>query len=265
MQKCEYCGKEYIENTADLSYMPDFWREKMKYIPSCDCLEKIKEAEIKELERKQEEENRRNRVKKYKEISVIDSKFLKSKFENADMREKHMKIAERYAKSFLEKKQKIGMLLYGGVGTGKTYASACIANYLMEHGKTVLVINLGLYFNKLKIGWEAVEKEMLKGIVDCDLLIIDDFGAEKSSEKTDEKVSWRDEKIFNLIDARYRAEKPLIISTNFKFNEDSSQCEIENVLGSRIRDRIIDMCYPVAVLGRSKRGIGENEFWKSIA
>lgn len=42
----------------------------------------------------------------------------------------------------------IGIIFYGGVGTGKTFASGCIANYLMSRGKSVLVINLGLYLLK---------------------------------------------------------------------------------------------------------------------
>ena len=75
----------------------------------------------------------------------MDSKFLKSTFEIADMSEKYMKVALRYAKSFMEKKMDIGIIFYGGVGVGKTFATACIANYLMSRGKSVFVINLGLY------------------------------------------------------------------------------------------------------------------------
>ena len=39
--KCQFCGKEYVKNTADLSYMPEFMQEKLKYIPACNCLEKL--------------------------------------------------------------------------------------------------------------------------------------------------------------------------------------------------------------------------------
>lgn len=261
--KCQYCGKEYIKNSADLSYMPEFMQEKLKYIPACNCLEKLHEQEMEALRKKQDEESRMNRVKKFMDISVVDAKFFKSTFENADMSSKHMRTAERYAKSFLTKNQNVGMLLYGGVGTGKTYATACIANYLREHGKSVFVMNLGLYFNKLKIEWEKEEKAVLENVKKCDLLIIDDFGAEMTSNT--ENVTWRDEKIFNLIDTAYRSEKPLIISTNLRYHEDLSKCEIEKNLGSRIRDRVVDMCYPIAVIGKSRRGINKETFWESIA
>ncbi len=242
--KCQYCGKEYVKNTADLSYMPEFMQEKLRYIPACNCLEKLHEQEMEALRKKQDEESRINRVKKFTDISVVDAKFFKSTFENADMSSKHMRTAERYAKSFLTKNQNVG-------------------NYLREHGKSVFVMNLGLYFNKLKIEWEKEEKAVLENVKKFDLLIIDDFCAEMTSNT--ETITWRDEKIFNLIDTAYRSEKPLIISTNLKFNQDLSKCEIEKNLGSRIRDRVVDMCYPILVAGRSRRGIDEKSFWESIA
>ena len=79
--------------------------------------------------------------------------------------------------------------------------------------------------------------------------MIDDFGGEKGLDKN--QTGWRGEKIYNLIDARYRSEKPLIISTNLNFSEDEEKCEISEKFSShgqnRIRDRIIDMCFPVQV------------------
>ena len=157
-------------------------------------------------------------------------------------------------------------MFYGGVGTGKTFATACIANYLMERGKTVLVMNLGLYFNKLT-EWGDTEKIVLKQAEDCDLLIIDDFGAEKGLDKS--QTGWRGEKIYNLIDARYRSNKPLILSTNLIFDRDEKICELTkrfSVHGqNRIRDRITDMCFPVKVAGKSKRGMTQEAFIEFIS
>lgn len=268
MEKCRYCGKEYKENSIGyLEKLPEFIREKIKYIPDCNCLEEIAKKEAEELEKKRIQECIMNKVKRYKDISVIDSKFLKSRFENADMSEKHMILAKRYADNFLVKDKPVGMLLYGDVGTGKTFATACIANYLMDKGKTVLVMNLALYLNKLKRGWEEAEKDILNQVETCDLMIIDDFGAEKGLD--DNQTGWRAEKIYNLIDSRYRAEKPLIISTNLNFDEDEKRCEITLKFSSqgknRIRDRVIDMCFPVQVTGKSKRGMTKNKFAEFMA
>ncbi|RGM94285.1 ATP-binding protein, partial [Fusobacterium mortiferum] len=100
----------------------------------------------------------------------------------------------------------------------------------------------------------------------CDLLIIDDFGMEKSLE--DKNSAWRGEKIYNLIDSRYRCEKPLIITTNLEFSKDESRCEIAKKFSmggkNRIRDRIVEMCYPVEIKGKSRREIDEKKFFRLL-
>lgn len=265
--KCQYCGKEYVKNEAEgLEYLPEFIRQHIEYIPACDCLEKKRLEELEEEKRRQEAESIRNRVKRYRDISVMDSRFLKSNFEGADMSGEYMKLALRYAKSFMKKRMDIGIIFYGGVGTGKTFASGCIANYLMSRGKSVLVINLGLYLLKITKEWGEAESELLKVVESCDLLIIDDFGMEKSLE--DKNSAWRGEKIYNLIDSRYRCEKPLIITTNLEFSKDESRCEIAKKFSmggkNRIRDRIVEMCYPVEVKGKSRREIDEKRFFKLL-
>ena len=265
--KCQYCGKEYVKNEAEgLEYLPEFIRQHIEYIPACDCLEKKRLEEMEEEKRRQEAESIRNRVKRYRDISVMDSRFLKSNFEGADMSGEYMKLALRYAKSFMKKRMDIGIIFYGGVGVGKTFATACIANYLMNRGKSVFVINLGLYLLKLTKEWEQGEMELLKIVENCDLLIIDDFGVEKSLE--DKNASWRAEKIYNLIDSRYRCGKPLIISTNLEFDEDENRCEIARRFSAkgknRIRDRIVEMCYPIKVEGKSRRKVNKQRFYELL-
>ena len=268
MTKCKYCGKEYVKNESDyLKNLSEFFRKKLEYLPTCDCLEKKKEREMEEMERKRVQERMISKVKKFKDISVMDSKFIKSTFKNADMDNQQMQLAQKYVESFMKKDKQEGMLFYGGVGTGKTFTTACIANYLMERGKTVIVINLGLYLNKLTIEWAEAEMNILEQVEKCDLLVIDDFGGEKGLDRNN--TGWRAEKIYNLIDARYRSEKPLIISTNLNFNQDENKCEISEKFSShghnRIRDRIADMCFPVKVTGESRRGMSKETFKKFIS
>lgn len=260
--KCKYCGKPYkfnenIDKMFDLSSLSIEIQEKLKYIPDCECLLIKQKQEFEKLEKQLEKERLINRVKKYKDISIIDTKLLKSTFDIANMADRHMNTCKRYADKFIQVgTAPAGMLLYGPVGTGKTFASACIANYLMQNGKTVLVMNLGLYLIKLKLDWDKAENEILTYVKDCDLLIIDDLGVENMSEFVLDKV-------FALIDTRYRAEKPLIITTNLTLRGEIS---IEKKFGVRVADRIEEMCYPVKVTGESKRKSKfKNEFLEFIA
>jgi DNA replication protein DnaC len=193
---------------------------------------------------------------------MIGPKFKNSTFEKANMEEIHMKIAKRYADNFTKNNISKGLLLYGPSGVGKTYATCCIANSLMQQQKAVLVLNLGLYIGELKVNWDQAEQALLKAVENCDLLIIDDFGAEQSLDIN--KSNWRSEKIYNLIDCCYRNEKPLILSTNLNYSKENTKCQISNSFPDRIKSRILDMCFPVSVIGKNKRGLEEFEFMELL-
>ena len=77
-----------------------------------------------------------------------------------------------------------------------------------------------------------------------DLLIIDDLGAERNTEFATEQV-------YNLIDARYRAQLPLIVTTNLTVSEMNDPDTLEK---KRIYDRILERCVPVKVDSRHIRG-----------
>lgn len=254
---CKICGKEYILN-KNLGLFIDMGvkvTDNIMFVPNCTCLKEATEREIKIKEEELEQERINNKIKKVKDISIVDEKFINSKFKNADCSDKHMKLAKRYAEVFIEKGMKEGIIFYGSSGTGKTYASACISNHLLENKKTVLAINLTSYLNKLKSDFN-IENIILKNIAECDLLILDDLGTEKVSE-------WVYEKIFLLIDTRYNTNKPIIITTNLSLS-DNEYCEIKKhfeINGkNRIKDRINEMCYPQLVAGNSKRKFDKDNF-----
>jgi DNA replication protein DnaC len=266
MKECRYCGLEYKLNVGLLEILEkvklsEERKESLKYIPSCDCLEKRDREERKFKEEKMEVSNK---VKKYRDISIIDEGFKKASFEKAERdTEKIVDMCEEYAKNFIKKGTiKKGLLLYGGCGVGKTYLAACIANYLMEHGKTVLALTLGGILRKIKSeGWDQIEIKLLEEITKCDLLILDDIGVEKMSD-------WALEKIFNLVDERYRVEKPVIITTNLNYNIKKENCEIANYFAmngkDRIRDRLNSMCIPVEMKGQSRRRITQEDIWEIL-
>ena len=58
------------------------------------------------------------------------------------------------------------------------------------------------------------------------------------------------EQIFQVIDARYRANLPMIITTNLSIDEIKKTSNLEY---SRIYDRIIERCFPIEVKGQNRR------------
>ncbi|MGL5123264.1 MAG: ATP-binding protein [Fusobacteriaceae bacterium] len=256
MKKCELCGEEYKENKNIIYFMPKNLIEKIRFIPSCECYKKKQQEEFEAQELKLEKERIENRIKKYLNISVVDNKFKEASFINADMEETAMIIAKKYAEKFTDKNIETGIIFYGNPGTGKTFASACISNFLMDKGKTVLALSLSSYLSKLKKEWGEAEADILKHVKQCDLLVLDDFGSEH-------KTDWAISKVFALIDTRYRTGKPMIITTNLDYQENNN-CEITKNFSidgkDRIKDRIKEMCFPVKLTGESKRKINKDDF-----
>ena len=252
-RRCKECNAPYMKNKLLPEEMINILGDKIRYIPSCNCHEKIMERKIENFNRKIDEERILNKGNMYKDFSVIDERFRRAVFEKADETQ-NIEICFKYSKKFINSRfVEVGLLLYGSSGTGKTFASACIGNHLMRSGKTVMALNLGLYLNKLKSEWSRAETEILDKISQCDLLIIDDFGAEKVTD-------WGLEKVFFLIDTRYRTGKPFIISTNLEYNKNESMCEIHKVFGKRIRDRISEVCCPILFKGESRRKSPADKF-----
>lgn len=111
-----------------------------------------------------------------------------------------------YAAEFSQKSS--SLLLYGHTGLGKTHLSLAIARKVVEAGHGVIYSSAQNLFNKLekeKFGRSDGNTE--ENILGCDLLIIDDLGAEFTTQFT---VS----ALYNIVNSRELEGKPTIISTN---------------------------------------------------
>lgn len=202
----------------------------------CDCEKKKLEAHA--IREQQEEKDRQRR------ICFAESNMANWTFTNDDRRNAKMSDAmQNYVKNFTDfRKEGKGLLLYGTVGTGKTYFAACIANSLIDEGYQVLMTNFARLTNKIQ-GMFDGKQEYIDSLNRYSLLIIDDLGAERKSE-------FMQEMVFNIIDARYRAGLPFIITTNLTADEIKKPQEVGY---SRIYDRILERCFPVELSGVSRR------------
>lgn len=111
-----------------------------------------------------------------------------------------------YAAEFSQKSS--SLLLYGHTGLGKTHLSLAIAGKVVEAGHGVIYSSAQNLFNKLekeKFGRSDGNTE--ENILGCNLLIIDDLGAEFTTQFT---VS----ALYNIVNSRELEGKPTIISTN---------------------------------------------------
>ena len=146
----------------------------------------------------------------------------------------------------LEYPNNIGLYIYGPVGVGKTFYASCIANEIAKvYGHTVKVTSINKIINDL---FGVTDKSgYIANLVSVDLLVIDDLGTER-------KTGYAAEQVYSVIDERYKAQKPLIITSNVDYDLLKRECDIQY---QRINDRIIDMCIPIKIEGQSMRGIDQ--------
>lgn len=202
----------------------------------CDCQKKVRDS-FEDRQRAEELERKRR-------ICFAETNMANWTFENDDG--KNAKLSEamqNYVKNFTDfRKDGKGLLLYGTVGTGKTYFAACIANSLIDEGYNVLMTNFARLTNQIQ-GMYDGKQEFIDSLNKYTLLIIDDLGAERKSD-------FMQEQVFNIIDSRYRSGLPFIITTNLTAEEIKKPQDIGY---SRIYDRILERCFPVEVAGASRR------------
>lgn len=237
LKTCEKCGGPIEKEIEILG--------KVRIVPIiCKC----KKEEIDKKRIEEENKEKQNRLERLFTNSLMDKKFRKETFSNWDDKvgDKGMKnMGIKYCKNFNEvKKQGLGFLLTGTPGNGKTYLSNCIANELLSKGFPVICVSINSLLERIRktyndYGREG-EDEILRGLSNADLLIIDDLG-------TEQKTEWSCSKIYNIIDNRYRNGLPLIVSTNKTIENLKEQYH------ERTIDRLLEICTLVENKNKSIR------------
>lgn len=202
-----------------------------------------------EAERKAAEERERERVEfekkcsKYRRMGFSDESLHEWTFANDDMSNPQLTRAmQNYVEHFAEfRKQGKGLLLYGTVGTGKTYAACEVANALIDKGYPVLVTNFARVVNILQGTFE--KQQYIDSLNNFSLLVVDDLAAESDTENA-QKIIW------SIVDARYRAGLPMIITTNLSGGELKHP---DSLSKERTYSRLLERCHPIEVKGADRR------------
>lgn len=140
--------------------------------------------------------------------------FSLEKYENSEEMSELFGYAQNYVKDFGEIKDNV--LFVGGTGLGKTHLSTAIAKELIEKGYNVIyetAQNIFFDFDNDRFRDRFSDEEPISGkYLDCDLLIIDDLGAEAVNSFT---VAC----LYNILNTRLNKSLPIIASTNLNSKE----------------------------------------------
>jgi DNA replication protein DnaC len=150
-----------------------------------------------------------------------------------------------------------GLVLSGPAGVGKTHLAAVLLKHVIATTGC-----WGLFYTTKDLLWQirqsynptiqTTELEVLRPIMTCDVLVLDDLGEERVSE-------WVAETMSLIVNTRYNANKPIICTTNYADVDDPE--EVNGLLwrvGFRIHSRLHEMCEFVELQGASYRDLPPN-------
>jgi len=151
-----------------------------------------------------------------------------------------------------------GLMFVGPAGVGKTHLAAAILTRIITRTKIsgifyktrdLLRVLRGSYDREIR----TTEAQVLNPILTCDLLVLDDLGAERTTD-------WVDDVMNSIVDTRYSMNRPMICTSNFPDLDDPE--EINGLLyrvGFRMQSRLREMCTFITLDGADYRDTDGSE------
>ncbi|MBR4123521.1 MAG: ATP-binding protein [Clostridia bacterium] len=137
-----------------------------------------------------------------------------------------LKLCREYAIGFNEKTTK-NLLFLGGTGLGKTHLTLAIVKEVIAKGYLPIYASAENLFTSIEAEkFDGEGKGVYQQVLNCDLLVIDDLGAEMTTAFTKSVL-------YNVVNTRLLSGKPTIINTNLTMKE------IEAKYTPRISSRFI--------------------------
>ena len=267
--RCKFCGKE-------LPFEGIYWKDTHKIEWSkkpmnCDCIGFQKEASRIRLEKIKAFELREKLacIKRIKNDSGLCKREFDRSFSNFiendanhDAKEKAYQYASNFTKKIMNfnkpqtPTEKFSLYIYGNVGLGKTHLASAVANYLINEEVKVVFTSISDLLQKIRQTFNSsdsdyiFESEVTEKYISCDLLIIDDFGKDKSTD-------WSVSKVFEIINKRYENYNPMIITSNYSLGNLEKRLTPSNtfdcISAQAVVDRLYEMCYEICLSGDSFR------------
>lgn len=215
------------------------YQENTPFCPVCAS----EKAAADELELRESETEKAHNYKRrwLKQRSIVtDKEMFKMTFDTFEVMDDETKLNKEKALNIARNYYKGGKgneLLTGRFGTGKTHLAMAILNQLNDHkNKRILFVSLDELMRRIKTSFgdptsPYKEDLMVNTLVEADLLVLDDLGAEVGSVDRQSQATDYTVRVLNGI-LNGRTNKPTIFTTNLTMSE------LQRVYDGRIISRM---------------------------
>src|SRR5687767_14738750 len=147
-----------------------------------------------------------------------------------------------------------GLLLFGEAGVGKTHLAVAVLKEIVRRkgGRAIFYETrelLKLVRDTYNTRAEASELDVLQPVLEAELLVLDDLGAEKKSE-------WVEETLGLVVNTRYSERRLTVFTTNLSDVDNTEPTSFAFQLGLRTRSRLLEMCDWIHMEGVDTREVG---------
>lgn len=185
----------------------------------------------------------------------IQKRYAHCELSNFEQHYDSLRDAYRKAVRFVDQFPAVdkGLLLIGENGVGKTHLAVAVLKAVIRNKRIQgYFYEAGDLLKLLKDTYASDTNEMdvLRPVLEADLLVLDDLGVEKTSE-------WVQETLGHVVNIRYSERRPTVFTTNLVDSEDSTHPKsFLYRLGPRTRSRLFEMCDWVYMEAIDSREVG---------
>jgi DNA replication protein DnaC len=200
--------------------------------------------------------------------SRIPPRYRKASFDNFETHNDSLIVALRAAREFAAAFPAVrrGLLFIGLPGVGKTHlAAAVLKETILNVGARAIFYDtrelLRLIRDTYNPTVKTTETDVIRPVMEAELLVLDDLGAEKTTE-------WVDETMNLIVNTRYNYNRPTIFTTNYP-DDDPEERAVRDVLieriGARMHSRLHEMCEFIPMEAVDHRKLGPDASAEAIA